>query len=114
MNPDKATRRLTMEIIEHFNLPYQQTYEYIRDRMKWSMGIGYDMGRRSHNPGKMVVQKFSNGKVRNIFPSMQDATAETGVHWKNISAVCRGKRKTAGGYQWEFLDPQDFYRNHII
>ncbi len=36
-----------------------------------------------------------------IFPSTHQASRETGLSQANISAVCNGKRKTAGGYHWE-------------
>jgi len=37
-----------------------------------------------------------------IFGSTRDAQRKTGVCQSNISAVCKGKRKTAGDYHWRF------------
>lgn len=34
--------------------------------------------------------------------SLHEAERITGVTWQNISKVCRGLRKTAGGYKWEY------------
>ena len=36
------------------------------------------------------------------FPNIKSASERTGVNRNNISSVCNGKRKTAGGYKWEF------------
>lgn len=39
-----------------------------------------------------------------IYKSLQDAENNTGINRKNIGKVCNGKRKTAGGYHWQFFD----------
>ena len=39
-----------------------------------------------------------------IYESTAEATRETGVHNSSIRRVCYGKRKTAGGYHWRYLD----------
>lgn len=39
-----------------------------------------------------------------IYNSTRQAEVETGVNHGNISQCCLGKRKTAGGYHWEFVD----------
>lgn len=38
-----------------------------------------------------------------LFESIQDVYRKTGIHQSSISAVCKGKRKTAGGYHWKYL-----------
>lgn len=39
-----------------------------------------------------------------IYKSIQEASNITGVNRNSISAVCRGKYKTAGGYRWEYIE----------
>ena len=39
-----------------------------------------------------------------IFESTCEASRELGISQSSISLVCRGKRKTAGGYHWEYVD----------
>ena len=39
-----------------------------------------------------------------IYPSISEAYRQTGISQGNISAVCNGHRKTAGGYHWKYLD----------
>ena len=37
-----------------------------------------------------------------VYPSIIEAERQTGISNGNISSVCSGKRKTAGGYIWKF------------
>ena len=39
-----------------------------------------------------------------IYNSMSEAERMTGVPNSNISKVCKGERKTAGGYHWEVVE----------
>lgn len=39
-----------------------------------------------------------------IFKSIKEAERVTGVNRVNISKCCNGERKTAGGYNWKFID----------
>lgn len=39
-----------------------------------------------------------------IYASTHEASRELGIGQGNISTVCRGGRKTAGGYHWEYAD----------
>lgn len=38
-----------------------------------------------------------------IFDSIHEAERKTGIYSQNISAVCNGKFKSAGGFHWKFL-----------
>ena len=38
-----------------------------------------------------------------VFESIGEASRKTGINDGNISKVCLGKRKTTGGYHWEYL-----------
>lgn len=37
-----------------------------------------------------------------VFDCAKDAQRSTGIASANISAVCKGRRQTAGGYKWEY------------
>lgn len=52
---------------------------------------------------KPVVGRSLDDGQETIFASARIAGQITGAQYKNISAVCRGKRRTAGGYSWRFL-----------
>lgn len=73
------------------------------------------------NLGTHVVKsilKKNNVKLRNlkkkvkclesgvIYESCQDAMRKTGIANSSISNVCKGKRKTAGGYHWEYVEEE--------
>ena len=49
---------------------------------------------------KKAVRCKTTGKV---YASIQDAHLDTGVDCGNIGATCRGYRKQAGGYEWEYI-----------
>ena len=50
---------------------------------------------------KVVCIKSSGERL--TFDSIAEAQKATGVFSGNISRVCRGKRETAGGYEWEYV-----------
>lgn len=52
--------------------------------------------------GKPVVQFDLSGNKLATYQTARMAERLTGVCYKKISAVCNGRRKTAGGYIWKF------------
>lgn len=57
--------------------------------------------------GKLINRKDRSKKVlcvetEEIFESINDAYRKTGISRGNISQVCLGKLKTAGGFHWKF------------
>lgn len=55
---------------------------------------------RPYNKHKRPVRCIETGVV---YPSIVDAFEQTGVDRAGICLVCNGKRKTSGGYHWEFV-----------
>ena len=55
----------------------------------------------SRKARKKAVRNVDTGEVYESITAAGRATYQT---YKHISEVCRGKRKTAGGYRWEFID----------
>ncbi len=47
-----------------------------------------------------VIQYSLSGEELNKYNSFMDAERATGVDHGGISACCRGKQKTAGGFRW--------------
>ena len=43
------------------------------------------------------------GEDMHIFKSITEGATELGCHIGNVSAVCRGRLKTTGGYYWRFI-----------
>lgn len=66
--------------------------------------VGYwNKGRFGKNSNKAkIVQQIQDGKVIAEFYGCMEAQRVTGIHFGNISNVCLGKGKTAGGYKWKY------------
>ena len=64
--------------------------------------------RVNSHKGKGLLSENPNAKavicieLQKTFPTMKEAQIYTGVRYTKISQVCHKKRKTAGGYHWEF------------
>ena len=56
----------------------------------------------NENKRKIVYQYTLDGKLINKFNGVRAAERETGVSHKRISDVCRGIRKTQGGFIWSY------------
>ena len=60
--------------------------------------------RSGHEPTKQApISQFDmlNNWIRD-FKTMKEAQEFTGIQYTNISKVCRGLRKSAGGYIWKY------------
>lgn len=53
---------------------------------------------------KSVAQYTLNNELIITFNSITEASKATGILPGNISNVCSGKRKTAGGFIWKYID----------
>jgi len=51
---------------------------------------------------KAVCQFTMDGNLVNNFPILSLAARETGINAAHICDVCKGKRKSAGGYVWKY------------
>lgn len=51
---------------------------------------------------KKVFQFTIDGKLLNDYDSIIEAAKENNIYRSNISACCRGKLKSAGGFVWKF------------
>lgn len=53
--------------------------------------------------GKRLIQKDLLGNIIKIFNSTRQASLELGINQGNISMCCNGKRKSTGGFLWQYL-----------
>lgn len=62
------------------------------------------------------VQQWSKDGSEFIrtFPSIEEASQETGADGSHITKVCKGQRKTAGGFHWKFVQKEDFQTNEPL
>lgn len=52
---------------------------------------------------KKIAQYDKQHNLIQVFDSIADAERQTNVSHSNIIANCKGRRKTAGGYIWEYF-----------
>jgi len=73
-------------------------------------GENEDKARFHHQTGilnydlKPVFQLSLDGHIINEFISLHEADRQTGIGFRMISRVCKGERKTTGGFIWKFKD----------
>lgn len=49
-----------------------------------------------------VYQKSMDGEIIKLWPSVSDASRELNIHASTMSQAARGKRRSAGGFRWEY------------
>lgn len=75
------------------------------NNLEWctaSYNANYGMGAKARNSKVQQIDP-KNGKIIRTWDSMKNAAGTLGINYQNISRVCRGMRKTAGGYHWEYI-----------
>jgi len=55
------------------------------------------------HPRSIPVRQMKGDKIVSEYVSARDAHKKTGINHANINECCRGNRKTAGGYKWEYV-----------
>lgn len=56
------------------------------------------------NDCKSVGMYTVDGNLLQTFKSIGEAERKTGIFSQNISCVCKGQAKTAGGYVWKIIE----------
>lgn len=67
---------------------------------KYNVNFGYGATVRN----SPVMQFDSDGNFIKLWTSMKEAAESLGIKYQSISRVCRGERKTSGGYKWEYVE----------
>ena len=49
-----------------------------------------------------IIQYSKDGKFIAEYPSIREASRQTGCHHQSICECCKGKRKSTGGYIWKY------------
>ena len=60
---------------------------------------------------KSVIQYDINMNFINEYYGITEANRKTKINLTNISACCKGLRKTAGGYIWKFKEGKIYATN---
>ena len=59
---------------------------------------------KSRGRKQRVAKLDEFGNILEEFDSIEDAVIKYGIQSTKISSVCRGERKTTGGFRWKYLD----------
>ena len=88
-------------------------------RNGYNQSFGGDSVSGYHRPAgkdcpnsKRICQISLNGELIKIWDSATDASDGLGVDQASISMVCKGKRKTAGGFVWVHEKDYDLSKNY--
>ena len=65
------------------------------------MGVYYTFPSRQKRCQVLCVEE------NKVYPSLSDAAMRHGTSSGAISAVCKGKQRTAGGYHWRYADEEE-------
>lgn len=86
---------------EDYNLP--------KDNIEGAVASVSNKKTSSSDKHPKSVRQISveDGAVIDVYHSIARASEATGVDRSGISKVCNGKRKTAGGYKWEWYHQSD-------
>lgn len=77
------------------------------DNLEWCTVIynnnyGDRMIRANKNHSKPVLQFTKDMVFVAEYPSIKEATKQTGIYTGNITACCKGRLKTTGGFIWKY------------
>jgi group I intron endonuclease len=75
---------------------------YEEDLNNWSKPLNKTIN-NGYKTSKQIVQRDLKGERIAIYNSINKAHLNTKISAGNISNVVNGKRKTAGGFRWEYL-----------
>jgi len=59
--------------------------------------------RKARLSSRTPIAQIKDGEVVHVYKSATEACMKSGVCQPSITFVCRGKRKSAGGFQWRYI-----------
>ena len=86
---------------------YSNTITFVQDLKKKPNSVS-KKNKEKTNHKKRVIQLDENNNILNIYNTIKEAENYlNGNHKGHISQVCKGKRKTAYGYKWEYYPSKE-------
>lgn len=101
----------TSDLAKEFNINRSTIIKHLKQGAKLGW-CEYDAKEEMRHSGKLrggynskqVSQFTLENKLIKTYSSTHEAWRQTGINYSNISECCNGRRKTAGGYYWEYAD----------
>ena len=69
--------------------------------LRW---VTHNENMQNQNNAFGVIRVIENVETKERFKSITEAANKYHIAKQNISAVLKGKRKTCGGYHWQYVD----------
>lgn len=90
------------------NKGYHNGREFEKGQTPWNKGVkGIHLSPETEFKGKKVL-KLKNGEVIAIYNSVLEAASDNeNCYTGSISRTCKGKTKTAGGFEWMYKEDYD-------
>lgn len=74
---------------------------------KYNLNYGTHNLRANESRKKPILQYSKNGEFIREWKSVTDLKNETGMDITHVSSCCKGKRKTANGYRWQYKNKKE-------
>lgn len=85
---------------KHFSEEHRRKIAESNSGQKRSKETCHRIGKAKEKP---VAQYTVAGRLLAIYPSGKEAALVTGAQVGHISKVCKGQRRSAGGFVWKFI-----------
>lgn len=87
--------------VNHIDENKEHNYLNNLEWMSHKENTNYGTGNKRSATARCKKVRCIETKV--VYNSIKEASIQTEIGYSGISACCRGIRKTAGGYHWEFV-----------
>lgn len=64
--------------------------------------LGQKQPTGADDPRSKTILQIRDGVITKEFVGVREAERQTGIKHQNITACCKGKVKSAGGFQWKY------------